>query len=136
MLGWCAMKNEKYCLIHVDEKCILLKTVSFMIIEKSFFKWLFTAFFHINLIVSTVCFVRKQKKSINKNTFAFSSYRVFVFLFLMIFYILFYTKNFNTDDWGTHIEISTHKMDRYRLSKLIVHIEIYFEKIMSCAWAY
>ena len=55
----------------------------------------------------------------------------FIYYFFVISRFSFFQQNVRIHDWGTHAEISTHNMDRYRLSKLIIHINLEFGKLFE-----
>ena len=58
-------------------------------------------------------------------------YFLFIYYFFVISRFSFFQQNARIRDWGTHAEISTHKMDRYRLSKLIIHINLELGKLFE-----
>ena len=129
--------NLKNCLVPYQLKnTFLLKTVSFLIIEKPFFKVIvYTIFFHINLIVCAVCLKKKNKNIFWNQTRCKEFHLMLYFLFIYYFFVIsrfsFFQQNVRIHDWGTHAEISTHNMDRYRLSKLIIHINLELGKLFE-----
>ena len=89
--------NLKNCLVPYQLKnTFLLKTVSFLIIEKPFFKVIvYTIFFHINLIVYAVCLKKKKIRIYSEIKPGEKNFILCCILFLFIIFSLFQDFHFS-----------------------------------------
>ena len=119
---------------HHEKYKMFKKNVSVISVENRFIydywktifhDWLFTSFLSYQFNCHGIMFKWNSWTKCLDHIQSFGASCIFLFpIFFQFSYFHFSVTNFNLDDWGTHVEISTHKMDRYRLSKLIIRIVV------------
>ena len=113
-------QHQKILVPYQLKNTFLLKTVSFLIIEKPFFKVIvYTIFFHINLIVYAVCLKKKTIVIYYEIKLGIKNFILCCIFFLFIIFSLFQDFHFSNKMFVYVIEEHMPRFQRIRWTGIV-----------------